>query len=148
VPRKRSPNRFTSYSPPTPDPGDRHAATDHDRVRHALVDIDELADLPIGVRECLVDDLVAAVRYQRTGVDVRKRGVSNKDVGKGIYLSDVGRAVQRAGLPATRWRKWYDGGDRESLVYRVAHEVAEVTGVDLPRELKHLGKLAGTIRQG
>ena len=49
MPRKRKPARFSVYSvdkSPTIDPEDPNKVTDHDLVRHALVNFDELADLP------------------------------------------------------------------------------------------------------
>jgi hypothetical protein len=33
------------------------------------------------------------------------------------FLSDVGRAIERAGLPAKRWRKQYDNGGGESFFF-------------------------------
>jgi hypothetical protein len=148
MPRKPRRTRIKVGEASPVSPPNRQTATDFDRVRHALVDIDELACLPKNVREDLVDELVTAVAYARVGLDIRKRGVSNEAVAKSIYLADVGRALERAGLSATRWRKWYDGGDTESLFYRLAREVAEVCGINLPRELKHLSEGAAEIEYG
>jgi hypothetical protein len=52
----------------------------------------------------------------------------------------VGRALERAGLPAKRWRKQYDNGGGESFFFRLAREVAEVSGIPLPQDLKLPGK--------
>lgn len=148
MPRKPSRTRIKIGDASPIHPPNRQTATDSDRVRHALVDIDDLACLPPTVRETLVDDLVRAVGYERTGLDIRKRGVSNNAVAKSIYIHDVRRALGRAGLNATRWRKWYDGGESESLLYRLAREVAETCGINLPRELKHLGRASTAIQHG
>ena len=43
MPRKRWRVRLSSYDVPIINPEDRNAVDDHDLVRHALVDFDELA---------------------------------------------------------------------------------------------------------
>jgi hypothetical protein len=88
---------------------DRNAVDDHDFVRHALVNFDELADLPDDIREQLVADRVGAIRFWRAGVKPGKRGLSDEKEAQHIFFSDVRRALERAGLPATRWRKTYEG---------------------------------------
>jgi hypothetical protein len=153
MPRKRWRTRLSSYDIPTTDPEDRNAVDDHDLVRHALVDFDELAVLSSPIREQLIADLTDAIRFARAGIKAGKRGMSNKALVKQIFLSDVGRALERAGLPAKRWRKRYEG-DRpsvdapESLFFRLAREIADVSGMALPRDLKLPGKRAAQIKYG
>jgi len=114
MPRKRWLTRLSSYDIPDIDPKDRNSVEDDDLVRFALVDFDELAALSSGTREQLVADLVDAIRFARCGVNAGKRGVSDRALAQQIFLSDVWRALERAGLPAKRWRKRYDDGDRPS----------------------------------
>src|SRR6478609_9302680 len=99
MPRKRRPVRCSEYKIPVIDPGDRHAVEDHDLVRHVLADFEELHVLSSNTYQQLVEDLVATMSYARGGVKVGKRHVSDKALGRHIYLSDVGRALERAGLP-------------------------------------------------
>jgi hypothetical protein len=69
-------------------------------------------------------------------------------------MSDVARAMERAGLWATRWRKRYDDGDGpsddapESLFFRLAREVADVSGIALPQDLKLPGNRAAHHQYG
>jgi hypothetical protein len=150
MPRKRKPDRFSVYSvhkSPTIDPEDPNKVTDHDLVRHALVNFDELADLPSESREQLVEDLVKSICFARGGVKAGKQGVSDKALGKQIFLSDVGRALERVGLSATRWRKTYEGDGPdidapESFFFRLARELANVFGITLPKDLKLPGMRA------
>jgi hypothetical protein len=148
MPHKRWRNRITSYDVPIIDPTDRNAVEDHDLVRHALVDFDELAVLSGETRERLVADLVDAIHFVRCGVRAGKRGVSDRALAQQIFVSDVGRALERGGLPAKRWRKQYDNGGDESLFFRVAREVADVCGMALPRDLKLPGKRAAQHQYG
>lgn len=105
-------------------------------------------------REQLVAELVDAVRFARCGVKAGKRGVSDKALALQIFLSDVGRALERADLPAKRWRKRYDDGEGptddapESFFFRLAREVADVCGMALPQDLKLLGKRAAQHQYG
>src|SRR3954447_2096683 len=140
MPRKRRPTRLSEYIIPKIDPNDRNAIEVHDLVRHALVDLDELAALPSETREQLVEDLVLSICFARGGVDAGKRGMANGPLAQQIFLSDVRRGLERAGLPAKRWRKQYDNGGGESFFFRLAREVAEVAGLALPRDLKLPGK--------
>ena len=117
MPRKRWRARLSYYDIPVINPEDRNAVEDHDLVRHALVNFDELAELPSDTREQLVADLVGAICFARAGVKAGKHGMSNKDLAIDIFMSDVRRALERAGLPATRWRKWYDNGSGESSTF-------------------------------
>ena len=133
---------------PTIDPGDRNAVEDHDLVRHALVDFDELAVLPNKTREQLVAELVVSIGYARGGVKAGKRGMSDKALRQHIFLSDVGRALERTGLPVKRWRKQYDNGGGESFFFRLAREVADVSGIALPKDLKLAGKRAAQHQHG
>ena len=111
MPRKRWLTSLSEYRLPKIDPNDRNAVDeDGDFVRHVLVDFDELAVLSSQVHEQLVSDFVDSVRFARGGVKARKRGVSDKALAQQIFLSDVGHALERAGLPAKRWRKQYDNG--------------------------------------
>jgi hypothetical protein len=148
MPRKRWRTGLSSYGIPDIDPADRNAVEDHHLVRHALVDFDELAVLSSETREQLVADLVDAIRFARGGVKARKRGVSDKALAQQIFLSDVGRALERAGLPAKRWRKQYDSGGGESFFFRLAREVADVSGIALPQDLKLPGKRAAQHQYG
>jgi hypothetical protein len=154
VPRKRWKYKIKSYDVPRIDPGDRHATTDEELVGAALVDLEEVAVLPDIVREQLSRDLVDAVRYARAGVAVGKIGVSNEATAQQVYMSDVARAMERAGLWATRWRKRYDDGDGpsddapESLFFRLAREVADVSGIALPQDLKLPGNRAAHHQYG
>jgi hypothetical protein len=128
MPRKRSRPGVSIYDVPAGgvDPTAPVPARDDELVRHALVDFDELAVLSAEAREQLVGDLVDAIRFWRGGVKVGKRGVSDRAVAQQIFLSDVGRALGRAGLQSTRWRKRYDQGDgpdpaaRESFFFPAA----------------------------
>ena len=156
MPRKRKPARFSVYSvhkSPTIDPEDPNKVTDHDLVRHALVNFDELADLPSESREQLVADLVKSICFARGGVKAGKQGVSDKALGKQIFLSDVGRALERVGLSATRWRKTYEGDGPdidapESFFFRLARELANVFGITLPKDLKLPGMRAAQHQYG
>ena len=154
MPRKRWRVRLSSYDVPIINPEDRNAVDDHDLVRHALVDFDELAVLSTPVREQLIADLTDAIRFARAGIKAGKRGMSDKALAQQIFLSDVGRALERVGLPAKRWRKRYDDGDGpsvdapESLFFRLARELADVSGMALPRDLKLPGKRAAQHQYG
>jgi len=130
------------------DPEDHNAVEDHDLVRHALVDFDELAVLTDETREQLVADLVKTIRYARGGVKARKHGVSDKASAQQIFLSDVGRAMKRAGQPVKRWRKQYDNGGGESFFFRLAREIARVGGIALPKDLKLSAKRAAQHQYG
>jgi hypothetical protein len=154
MPRKRWLTRLSTYDVPEIDPNDPVLVEDPVLVRHALVDFDELAVLPSESHERLVADLVDAIRFARCGVKAGKRGVSDAKSAQQIFLSDVGRALERAGLPARRWRKRYDDGDRpsdsapESFFFRLAREVAEVSGIALPQDLKVAGNRAWQHQYG
>src|SRR3954447_13482503 len=142
MPRKRRPTRLSEYIIPKIDPNDRNAIEVHDLVRHALVDLDELAALPSETREQLVEDLVLSICFARGGVNAGKRGMANGPLAQQIFLSDVRRGLERAGLPAKRWRKQYDNGGGESFFFRLARDIADVSGVTLPEHLKLSGKQA------
>jgi hypothetical protein len=148
MPRKRWRARLSSYVVPKMDPNDRNAIEDHDLVRHALVDFEELGVLSPKTREQLVEDLVDSIRFARGGVNAGKRGMSNQSLSQQIFLSDVGRALERAGLPAKRWRKQYDNGGDESFFFRLAREVADVSDIPLPQDLKLPGQRAAQHRYG
>ena len=148
MPRKRWRFPLSIYDVPVIDPKDRNAIADHDLVRSVLVDFDELAVLSSETREQLVVDLVRAIHVARCGVRAGKLGVSDKALGPQIFLSDVKRALERAGLPTTRWRKQYDNGGGESFFFRLAREVGEAAGIPLPVDLKLAGKQAAQIKYG
>jgi hypothetical protein len=93
-------------------------------------------------------DLVDSIRFARGGVKAGKRGVSDKALTQQIFLSDVGHALERAGLPAKRWRKQYDNGGGESFFFRLLREIAQVSGITLPKDLKLPGKRAAQHRYG
>jgi hypothetical protein len=146
MPRKPKP-RFSEYKIPTIDPEDRNAVSDHDLVRHVLVDFDEVAVLPSEIYKQLVEDLVAAIRRSRGGVKAGKRHVSDKAMGKHIVLADIGRAMGWASLPVKRWRKLDEGGG-ESLYFQIAHALGDVFGLNLPKDLKPLAMQAAQIQYG
>ena len=109
MPHKRWRARLSYHDNRIINPEDRNVVDDHHLVRHALVNFDELADLPDDIREQLAADLVGATRFWRAGVKPGKRGLSDEKEAQHIFFSDVRRALERAGLPATRWRKTYEG---------------------------------------
>jgi hypothetical protein len=146
MPRKRKP-KFSEYKVPAIDPGDRNAIEDRDLVQFELVDFDEVAVLPDEIRERLVEDLVASIRFARGGVNAGKRHVSDKALARHIFLSDVGRALECVGLPVKRWRK-HDHGGGESLFYRMARALADGCSLHLPQDLKPLAKRAVQIQYG
>ncbi len=154
MPRKHFRSRLSIYDIQEIDPTAPIPAPDHDLVRHALVDFDELAVLSPKAHEQLVDDLVQAVRYWRGGIRAGKRGLSDKAAALQIFLSDVKRALEGAGLRPTRWRKRYDRGDGpdadapESFFFRLAREIADVSGKALPQDLKLPGKRAAQHQYG
>ena len=55
-------------------------------------------------------------------------------------MSDIAAGLGKAGIPATRWRKFDDGSDRESLLFRVTRDLASDAGLALPKDLKVLGQ--------
>jgi hypothetical protein len=143
MPRKRKP-RFAEHKVAVIDPGDRNAVEDRDLVRHALVDFDEVTVLSDEIRERLVEDLVDSIRFARGGVNAGKRHVSNKALARHVFLADVARALARAGLPVKRWRR----DDRESLLYGVAHALADTSNLHLPQDLKPPALRATRIQHG
>jgi hypothetical protein len=153
VPRKRWRTRLSFYDIPIINPEDRNAVDDHDLVGHALVDFDELAVLASPIRAQLIADLTNAIRFARAGIKAGKRGMSDKALAQQIFLSDVGRALERVGLPAKRWRKRYEGDGPsadapESLFFRLARDIAHVSGLALPQDLKLPGKRAAQHQYG
>lgn len=147
MPRKRWRTRVSSYEIPNIDPHDRNAIEDHDLVRHVLVDFDELAVLSSETREQLVADLVAATSYARGGIKAGKRHVSDEALGKHVFMFDIKRALERAGLPVKRWQK-HDCGGGESLYYQLAHALGDAFGLHLPQYLKPLALRAAQIQYG
>jgi hypothetical protein len=156
MPRRRWLTHVSTYPHPGNgiDPNVPIPAKDHDLVRHALVDFDELALLSNEAHEQLVADLVWAIRLWRAGLKVGKVGVSDKATAQQVYLSDVKTALERAGLTAPRWRKRYDRGDGpdpdapESLFFRIARAIADVAGIPLPKDLKLTGQRAAQHQYG
>ena len=111
--------------------------------------------LPSETREQLVADLVDVnllllVAGVKAGKARRVRqSISETD----IFISDVGRALERAGLSATRWRKTYEGDGPdidapESFFFRLARELADVFGIALPKDLKLPGMRAAQHQYG
>jgi len=153
MPRKRKP-KFSEYKIPTIDPEDRHAVENHVLIRHALVDFDELALLPSNTYEQLVANLVDAIGFWRAGVKPRKRGLSDEKEAQHIFISNVGRALERAGLSAPRWRKTYDGDGGpdpdapQSFYFLLVRSLGDVFGIPLPKDLRLAGKRASKIQYG
>ena len=155
MPRKRWLTHLSISDIPTINPKDRNAVADHDLVRATLVDFEEAAVLPDEIRESLVEDLVAAGRIARGGLNARKHHVSNRAMGKHVFMGDVGRAMEGAVLPVKQWQKWYDigsdendNGSDESVYFRLAHALGDVFGLKLPKDLKPLARQAAQIRYG
>jgi hypothetical protein len=151
MPRKRWLTRLSYHSVIKPEDGDE--VDDHDLVRATLVDFEELADLPSKTREQLVADLVVAIGFWRAGVKPGKCGLSDEKEAQHIFISDVGRALKRAGLSATRWRKTYEGDGPdidapESVFFRLARGLADAFGRALPKDLKLAGQRASKIQYG
>jgi hypothetical protein len=148
MPRKHRHVRLSEYKIPPIDPEDRNAVEDHTLVRHVLVDFDEVAVLPSETREQLVAYLVGVICFVRAGVKAGKHGMSNKDLVIDIFMSGVRHALERVGLSATRWRKWYDNGSGESFYFRLARALADVFGIPLPKDLKLRGMRAAQHQYG
>ena len=74
--------------------------------------------------------------------------MSNKDLVIDIFMSGVRHALERVGLSATRWRKWYDNGSGESFYFRLARALADVFGIPLPKDLKLRGMRAAQHQYG
>jgi hypothetical protein len=148
VPRKHTLTRLSEYKIPDIDSNDRDAIEDIDLVRHALVDFDELGVLSDQAREQLIEGMVDSIRFARTGVKAGKRGLSDRALSQQIFMSDIARALERAGLPAKRWRKKYDNGGGESLLFRMVREIAAVSGIALPQDLKLPGQRAAQHQYG
>jgi len=152
--RKRRRTQVSIYNVPKDiDPTIPVPIEDHEMVRAVMVDFDELAVSP-EAHEQLVADLVEAVRFRRCGAKVGKRGLSDEAVTQQIFLSDIGRALEQAGLPVTRWRKRYDRGDGpdidapESFFFRFARELGDAFGMPFPQDLKLPGKRAAQHKYG
>ena len=94
-----------------------------------------------------------AIRFWRAGVKPGKRGLSEQKEAQHIFISDVGRALERADLPAKRWRKTYEGDGPdidapESFFFRLARGLADAFGRALPKDLKLAGQRASKIQYG
>jgi hypothetical protein len=153
MPRKRRHVRLSEWKIPPINPGDRHAIEDCDRVRATLADFGELDPLPSEIREQLVSDLVGAIGFWRAGVKPGKRGLSDEKEAQHIFISNVGRALERADLPAKRWRKTYEGDGPdidapESFFFRLARGLADALGRTLPKDLKLAAGRASKIQYG
>ncbi len=140
MPRKR-PKFVTTVEPPDAPPAPGAANLDA-LVRATLVDFDELDVLPNDVKDMLVGELVESIRKARAGLRFRRRGVSDQYLTKSVFLADLSEALRRAGIAPTRWRKIYDGGERddESLVFRLARDLSSDARFELPADLKDLGQ--------
>ena len=134
--------------------GELSAGAGHDLVRATLVDFEEASVLPHAVRERFVEDLVFAIGLWLAGVDAGKHGLSNKKEAQSIFVESVGRALERAGLRATRWRKRYEGDGPpdpdapESPLFRLARELADAFGRTFPKDPRLVGQKASKIRYG
>jgi hypothetical protein len=146
MPRKR-PSRTTIGDMPTRGLGDRDFIPDEELIRCALSDIVELSALPTDVVDKLTDDLLHALGYYQAGVNVGKRGISNDDIAREIFVKDLFRALERAGFRATRWRKKYDWGEvgDESLSFRVIRSLFDKLGIRCPEDLKRIAQRAADI---
>jgi hypothetical protein len=140
MPRKRR-VFVTTVEPPQPKL-DPKAATLEALVGATLNDFDEFSPLPAPSKDQLIKDLVESIRRARAGLRFRRRGVGDEYQVKAVYLSDLARALEAAGVPVTRWRKVYDGGEKEdeSLFFRVARALSGDAGLKLPADLKELGQ--------
>lgn len=154
MPRKRNRVRFSVHTTETPEHPNPKEVTDHDLVRATLVDFEEASVLPDAVRERFVEDLVFAIRLLLAGVDAGKHGLSNKKEAQSIFVENVGRALERAGLRAPRWRKRYESGGGpdpdapESPLFRLARELADAFGRTFPKDPRLAGQKASKIRYG
>ena len=144
MPRKQR-SKTTVYGAPIIDPADRNTNSDHETVRHALVDIDDIAALPAAAHDKFVDGIVEAIRFYRTGLRLGEPGVSNSDFAMSVFLADVAREMEAVGLKPTRWRKKYDNGGGESPFFRIVRDVGEVAGIEIPEDLKRQGQNAMKI---
>jgi hypothetical protein len=144
MPRKRWLSRLSHYSVSKPEGSDD---ADLVLVRTVLDKFEDVAALPSEVREQFALDLVTAIRFARAGVKAGQRHVSDRRIGRHILLADIARAMTQAGLAATRWSK-HDLGEGESLYFEVAHALAAVTGLQLPRTLKEPAAQAMQIQYG
>jgi hypothetical protein len=146
--------RLSEWKIPPINPGDCHAVADHHRVRRTLANFEELDDLPSNTREQLVTDLVVAIWAWRGGVKPGKRGLSDEKEAQHIFISNVGRAMERAGLYAAQWSKTYegDGGPDieapESLYFRLVRALGATFGIPLPKDLKLASRRASEIQYG
>ena len=153
MPRKRRHVRLSEWKIPPINPGDPHAVEDHVLVRHTLVDFEEAAVLPDEIREQLVADLVDTIGFWRAGVKPGKRGLSDEKEAQHIFISNVGRALERAGLSATRWRKTYEGDGPdinapESFYFRVIRALGDAFGIPIPKDLMLATERASEIQYG
>jgi hypothetical protein len=145
MPRKPRREKVSIWAVPTVDSADRNASSDREIVQFALVDFDELKALPTETREQLISDLVAAIGFFRAGLQVRKRGVSDRKVATQVLVADIGQALERAGVPAKRW---YDRAGRGSLYFRVVAEIAGELKMVVPKDLELAGQRAAGIEYG
>jgi hypothetical protein len=132
----------------------RNALVDASAMAHENDDFKKVARLPSEIFEQLVDNLVAAGRIARGNINAGIPHVSNTALTHHIFMRDVKRAMESAGLPVERWlhyekdgvmprKRWGTRGGwilsyRESLHYRIAHMLSDVFALDLPLDLKPL----------
>jgi hypothetical protein len=144
--------RLSEWKIPLINPGDRNAVEDHVLVRATLRDFEEVADLPDDVHGQLVEDLVVAIWAWRAGVDAGKRGLSNEKEAQRVLFSNIKRALKRAGLSATRWRKTYDGDGGpdtdapESFYFRLIRALGAVFDIPIPKDLMVATERASEIQ--
>lgn len=144
MPRKPK-SRWSSYTIPHIDRGDPSQNSIRELVRHALVDLDELAHLDDSQRDGLEGDLVDAVGHYRAGLSPGKRGGGkDKFLAKAIFHHDLNRALEAAGVPTVKWSRVHLDG-YESVIDRVARAIGEVCSIDLPADTKRIVRTAASI---
>ena len=136
---------WSGYEIPHVSPGDPNQNSIRELVKHALVDLDELAHLDDSQREGLEGDLVDAVGHFRAGLSAGKRGVSDEFLATAIFHNDVNRALETAGVPTTKWSRIHREDGYESVIDRVARAVGEVCSIDLPKDTKRIVRAAASI---
>jgi hypothetical protein len=124
------------------------------RVRAVLAHFDQPGILPADstTRDQLVANLVAAIIAVLCGVKHRRCAVSDKAFSRIIFMKDLERSLEHAGMSATRWRRRYDRGEGpdddapESRYFKLAHELGDAFDLKLPQDLKLLASRAKRIR--
>ena len=113
-----------------------------------LIDRDEFAAIEPDVRVGLVNDLEESVRRALVSYSFQRRGVSDKKNTASIFMSDIAASLEKAGIPAKRWRKIDDGSGRESLLFRLSRDLASDAGLKLPTDMKVLSQSSQKWKPG